>query len=254
MCGQPPAWWTPRLAACHCPSDGTWKSLYRFQQDYFILSYRTDLVDLGLHKRIWAGPNGITFDATESNDTLTKALAAEFKRPTPLACGQSDSGEGFRVTASRFQPHGKAVEVYTERPTNQPLWSPSPYKRQMVHLPLPRYQKYGQSRELSDREAQAYFRSFIKDNPPLDFAAFRSSFPPAMRHTRTLKPQTLALGLMAYDYSQLPGSSLVELAKWLCRIPRVKKLFDLEEVAIGKALYNGKACVNNLLHELETKR
>ena len=243
----------PRLPACHCPPDSTWKQLYQIQKDYFIIGYRTDLHHLGLHKRVCAGPNGITFDATQSDDTLIKALAAEIEHPTPLACGLIDPGKSFRAVA-HFQAHKDTEVCYTERPTDIPLWSHSRYERQMVHLPLPRYERYLESRELSDREALAYFRNFIKDNPPPDFAAYRSSFPPASRHKRTLDDHTLALGLMAHDYSRLPGSALVELAAWLSKSLRAKNLFALQGAAIAKALYNGKARVNRLFQELERKR
>lgn len=241
----------PLLAARNCPAEQTWKQLYRIQKDYFTINYRRTLVALSLHKRVWAGPGGITFDATQSNDSLIKALKAEIKQPTPFACGVSlDTDKGFRI-AARFKPHPDTELVYVEHPSGVPLWQPSRHERQMVYVPLPRFMKYSEDRELTDREALAYFRNFIKDDPPPDFAVFRRSLQKASRHRRSLQAHPLALGLMAHDYSLLPGAELSDLAEWLIRTFRARNLFGLDETAIHKALYNGHSRVRSLLERLE---
>ena len=235
------------LPASFCQPTQTWKQLSQRQRDYFSLNYFATLDDLGFVKRIMAGPRGISFDASRSTDYLLKALKFEICNPTPVAAGENPSGRScfrFRVVA-RFKPHPEGKEVYTHRPKHGPLWEQGPVEPG-AYLRVPLDRGRGEDRELSGPEIYAYFRNFIKDNPPPDFLAYRDKMRARRNSGRQENPETVALGLLAHDYNSLPGAELVDLAEWLCRTCRQKNIFALSDMQLSKAIYHARAHVSAL--------
>jgi hypothetical protein len=231
------------LPASHCQPDQTWKQLYRQQRDFFSINYLSTLKRLGLVKHIMAGPGGISFDASQSADYLLKALKFETERPTPVACGAS-----FRVVA-KWAP-GKEDTTHALRPTSvAPLWEAGIAG---AYLPLPPYKCYGEDREFTGPEAYAYFRNFIKDNPPADFVAYRNSLHRKGKALRREAPRHLALGLIAHDYASLQGSELKELAQWICRARSEKTIFGIDGPKLTKAIYHARAHVYGLIQRAAT--
>jgi hypothetical protein len=229
-----------QLPASFCPPDQTWKQLYRRQKDYFSLNFMETLRRLNLIKGIFAGPQGISFDATQSSDYLLKALQYELSNPTPLACGtQPLKNYGFRIVPKR-KPDPKYKEFYTKRPIDKPLWEKGPVETG-VYLPLPQYTICGEVYEATSDEIYAYFRNFIKDNPPADFSAYRRTVRRTTKTGRQERAETIALGLMAFDYSILSGTELKDLADWLFKTFRRKKIPDFDDVQLSKALYHARS-------------
>lgn len=240
-----------RLTKANCPPNHTWKQLYSAQKDCFSFACRGVLTDLNLRARTMAGPGGICFDATKNSDYLLKSLRFEIRHPTPFVYGVREDSKSFRISAV-FAPHPNSDVVYTPRPDG-PSWHKCRAPG-MVYVSFPRQLKplcgqpmTGKDRKMTDREVLAYFRNFIKENPPKEFKAYRKDVRKRTRIVHRDTARTLSLGLMANDYVSVPNAELKDLADWIFNMPRLRKIYSYPDSGkLARAIYHAKAHVDGL--------
>ncbi|MDB6064062.1 MAG: hypothetical protein JWR26_270 [Pedosphaera sp.] len=239
----------------------TWRQLPVADRHLFVMTYKKWLERLGWCKTITVGPGGISFDCSRSSHFLLEALTRELAHPTAMMAGFSlkmvRSGtsdvrqaiESTRGAIPRFSSHDSGNKPYTSQSGS---WSFSAQARKMVYLRFPLQTKFGENRTISDREAMAYFRSFIKDAPPADFDAHRKQFQRPEQVSRMPHSRTISMGIMALDVSDLPKpeSDLKALALWFGR-PQSRKngktIFSHSITKLTKDLFNGKASIDRLM-------
>ena len=211
---------------------------------------------LKLLKRITVGPRGISFDATQTIYYLLEGLEYELKHPTPMACG-IDPHEGsytFRISA-KFSPEKADSEIYTMRKENGHIWEKGKINPNVVYLQLPLYDGPERNRkgtELNAKEIAAYFRTFIKDQPPSDFLSFRREIRRKTKRLRQESARTIALGLISHEFASLPNSQMKEIAEWFAKSSPVMSFLypgneTLETNSLAKALYHAKDRISCLI-------
>jgi hypothetical protein len=229
----------------------TWRQMELANRQLFTMTYKRWLERLGWYKAITVGPEGISFDCSRSNHFLMEALRNELAQPTPVVMGEGPS-RGFKASRrvlgiASYNRHVGDEPAYTSRIKNSknPSWVTG-FTQSGVYLTLPRFTKLGGSDPLPVREITAYFRSFIRDNPPKDFADFRKKCCNLGDFPRAPRPRSITFGIMAHDFCTVSmlKSGLEPLAELLLRPAKRKNgkiIFQGPLKKLHKDLLNGKA-------------
>jgi hypothetical protein len=221
-----------------------WPQLGCEAQALFSSQYKPTLIKLGLAKRIEVSPKGISFDCRLPARHLIEALKQELRSPTAYVTGTY----GKSVRRKEVVVNEKPLTRYTKQIGKwQVVFKPEPY---MIRLPLPNY-------PLSGDEIVSYFTTFVKDNAPRDFAAYRrqwrsrkpkkQSFRKPEKLTQNPRrqffrnPEQLALALMAFDCAEVS-----ELGHWLKRRPQMQLRLGIQGTMqrIIKQLHNSRRIID----------
>jgi hypothetical protein len=166
---------------------------------------------------------------------LIEALKAELRRPTPLITGTY----GKSLVPRAIDVKEQSVKAYTKQRKNWEVpFAPKPH---LIRLPLP-------ESALEGDQYLNYYRTFVKDRPPTNFAKHRAicrekspTATPKRRPFNTLA--NLALGLMVLDCQDIP-----KLQRWLLKQTSVLTNLGIRETEskITKRLYNAVQSLQKL--------
>lgn len=183
---------------------------------------------MGIVKTIFFSPKGIDFDCRLPATHLIEALKEELRSPAPFITGTY----GGALVPKAVDVDERTAKAYTKQ---LKIWeiafAPKPY---MIHLPLPKL-------ALNGDQYLNYFRNFVKDNTPADFAKHRAKCrEESPGETSKRRPfnalANLGLALMAIDCDDTP-----KLSRWLLKQGTALKNLGISDNAekLTKRLHNG---------------